>query len=974
MTATGNNHRIGVYDGKIAGLYDLEETLGSGHFAVVKLARHVFTGEKVAVKVIDKTKLDEVSKAHLFQEVRCMKLVQHPNVVRLYEVIDTQTKLYLILELGDGGDLYDYIMKHEGGLQETLAKEYFRQIVRAISYCHQLHVVHRDLKPENVVFFEKLGVVKLTDFGFSNKFNPGQKLETSCGSLAYSAPEILLGDSYDAPAVDIWSLGVILYMLVAGHAPFQEANDSETLTMIMDCKYTIPSHISPECKNLISTMLVVAPDKRSTLKQISQHPWLVSDDHNDHVPEYLPLVSREQVSEEDHNTIIQKMVNGNIAAKEEIVDALDKNEYNHITATYFLLAERKLRAQRQELAQKKRPELSLPVSISRLIPKSKEGENKPNQIEYVLQQNVGHLCVPRTPGTDGAQTGRIRKCSIVQEEIDDEEEEVDEENVSFNRRGSRSEGRINITVQDRIAETERLKKEAIVPPKGCFDGLSGVTLVSSDPKEKLGLSRRPGDLRTGDRTLVNKTAHTERSHSVDPVDITGPMDNISSTKFLTDSATITIPINSQTYNPAPVPKQYKTMPSPTRANTILPGANCLNEIFEEGTDVGSSDCSSATNTPRPVARQNHYLSNRAHSHNSTTQRRSKFHKTRTASCSSSDASDDEENRKKRAHKMVESTTNPIQSQRRDSHDDSSDSQDPGSASAGTSQSGTIVQHANIVENPTSAQDQNSHRHTGGTSNGRQKSGQTVGFKRHRAGRRRAGETRLRESQSLNRITEVQESEIQIPLTTAHNAQQAIASKNTSEKVAGGNNRKGFSARLLSFGFRKSDNVDGSRIPPQASDEEVEMALGVELAKALKVTEAKNSSATKKLKMLGRYFQVHKKLCIPIPGIFQRGRLYKAQSCSSIVRDKVQQPHMQPAATDRHSAIFTDKSRILRNCLGSRILGSDSDINQNNGQTQSNVLLTLNATTKKKPAKGCIARSSSPLHRHLGDSSLCSSQC
>jgi len=131
-----------------------------------------------------------------------MKLVQHPNVVRLYDVIDTHTKLYLILELGDGGDLYDYIMRHEGqGLGEDVARNYFRQIVRAIDYCHRLHVVHRDLKPENVVFFETLGVVKLTDFGFSNRFCPGQKLETSCGSLAYSAPEILLGDLYDAPAV-----------------------------------------------------------------------------------------------------------------------------------------------------------------------------------------------------------------------------------------------------------------------------------------------------------------------------------------------------------------------------------------------------------------------------------------------------------------------------------------------------------------------------------------------------------------------------------------------------------------------------------------------------------------------------------------------------------------------------------------------------------------------------------------------------
>ena len=188
-------------DGQIAGLYDLQETLGCGHFAVVKVARHVFTGERVAVKVIDKTKLDEISRAHLFKEVRCMKLVQHPNVVRLYEVIDTQTKLYLVQELGDGGDMYEYIMNHEQGLSEDKARHYFQQIVLAIDYCHKLHIVHRDLKLENVIFFKSLDVAKLTDFGFSNKFSPGQKLDTSCGSLAYSAPEVLLGDSYEAPAV-----------------------------------------------------------------------------------------------------------------------------------------------------------------------------------------------------------------------------------------------------------------------------------------------------------------------------------------------------------------------------------------------------------------------------------------------------------------------------------------------------------------------------------------------------------------------------------------------------------------------------------------------------------------------------------------------------------------------------------------------------------------------------------------------------
>ena len=196
-----NNSTRKSYD--IAGLYDLESTIGKGHFAVVKLARHVFSGHKVAVKVIDKTKLDKISREHLFQEVTCMKLVQHPNVVRLYEVIDTQSKLYLIMELGDGGDMYDYIMKHENGLDEKTAKHYFKQMIQAISYCHKLHVVHRDLKPENVVFFEKLGIVKLTDFGFSNLFVPGKTTETYCGSLAYSAPEILIGDIFSFPLINL---------------------------------------------------------------------------------------------------------------------------------------------------------------------------------------------------------------------------------------------------------------------------------------------------------------------------------------------------------------------------------------------------------------------------------------------------------------------------------------------------------------------------------------------------------------------------------------------------------------------------------------------------------------------------------------------------------------------------------------------------------------------------------------------------
>ncbi|XP_055955475.1 SNF-related serine/threonine-protein kinase-like isoform X4 [Patella vulgata] len=396
----------GDYDGKIAGLYDLEDTIGRGHFAVVKLARHVFTGEKVAVKVIDKTKLDEVSRAHLFQEVRCMKLVQHPHVVRLYEVIDTQTKLYLILELGDGGDMYDYIMKHKAGLQESAARIYFRQIVEAISYCHKLHVVHRDLKPENVVFFEKLGIVKLTDFGFSNMFNPGKQLETSCGSLAYSAPEILLGDAYDAPAVDVWSLGVILFMLVCGTPPFQEANDSETLTMIMDCKYKVPSSISTACQQLISRMLIREPSKRANLGEILNNPWLAYglEYGVDYMPSNVPLISREHISDEDHDYVIQKMVEGKIGSKDEILESLEKDGYDHIAATYYLLVERRLKKHEQVQNQHA-------AAMTHLRKKSDAGHHgKPHLEPLSLSPRVklrvisSKIVTPNSPGMEGIET------------------------------------------------------------------------------------------------------------------------------------------------------------------------------------------------------------------------------------------------------------------------------------------------------------------------------------------------------------------------------------------------------------------------------------------------------------------------------------------------------------------------------------------------------------------------------------------
>ncbi|XP_035251678.1 SNF related kinase b [Anguilla anguilla] len=431
------------YEGKMAGLYDLDRTLGKGHFAVVKLARHVFTGQLVAVKVIDKTKLDAVATGHLLQEVRCMKLVQHPNVVRLYEVIDTQTRLYLILELADGGDLYDLILRHEGGVGEARAKVHFAQIVRAISYCHRLHVVHRDLKPENVVFFRQQGTVKLTDFGFSNHFQPGTMLMTSCGSLAYSAPEILLGEEYDAPAVDIWSLGVILYMLVCGKPPFQETNDSETLTMIMDCRYTVPPHVSADCKDLIARMLQRDPSRRASLADIEEHPWLQGVDPSPSPAgrASAPLTSHHSLTPEEHQAILQAMSSGNIADRDTIQEALEANQYNHITATYYLLGERLLREKQEQQGQTETDHAPVPNLLQRPVSAPLDLEeggrrdplsgapcrSREEERTFLFERPSSALTLHPAPPSELTPMKTV--CALQQIFEEEEEEEEEEENT-----------------------------------------------------------------------------------------------------------------------------------------------------------------------------------------------------------------------------------------------------------------------------------------------------------------------------------------------------------------------------------------------------------------------------------------------------------------------------------------------------------------------------------------------------------------
>ncbi|OXB73597.1 UNVERIFIED_CONTAM: hypothetical protein H355_005312 [Colinus virginianus] len=302
------------------GNYRLLKTIGKGNFAKVKLARHILTGREVAIKIIDKTQLNPTSLQKLYRLIYFMKL---------FEVIETEKTLYLIMEYASGGEVFDYLVAH-GRMKEKEARAKFRQIVSAVQYCHQKHIVHRDLKAENLLLDADMNI-KIADFGFSNEFTVGNKLDTFCGSPPYAAPELFQGKKYDGPEVDVWSLGVILYTLVSGSLPFDGQNLKELRERVLRGKYRIPFYMSTDCENLLKRFLVLNPTKRGTLEQIMKDRWINAGHEED---ELKPFVEPElDISDQKRIDIMVGMG----YSQEEIQESLSKMKYDEITATYLLL-------------------------------------------------------------------------------------------------------------------------------------------------------------------------------------------------------------------------------------------------------------------------------------------------------------------------------------------------------------------------------------------------------------------------------------------------------------------------------------------------------------------------------------------------------------------------------------------------------------------------------------------------------------
>uniref|UniRef100_A0A3Q2VAY5 non-specific serine/threonine protein kinase n=1 Tax=Haplochromis burtoni TaxID=8153 RepID=A0A3Q2VAY5_HAPBU len=307
------------------GNYRLLKTIGKGNFAKVKLARHILTGREVLF--IMKCKFCFFFQ--LFREVRIMKGLNHPNIVQLFEVIETDKTLYLVMEYASGGEVFDYLVSH-GRMKEVEARAKFRQIVSAVHYCHTKNIVHRDLKAENLLLDADANI-KIADFGFSNEFTLGNKLDTFCGSPPYAAPELFQGKKYDGPEVDVWSLGVILYTLVSGSLPFDGQNLKELRERVLRGKYRVPFYMSTDCEGILRRFLVLNPAKRCTLEQVMKDKWINAGYEGDELKPHI-----EPVEDYSDPARIEVMV-GMGFTPEEIKDSLLNQKYNEVTATYLLL-------------------------------------------------------------------------------------------------------------------------------------------------------------------------------------------------------------------------------------------------------------------------------------------------------------------------------------------------------------------------------------------------------------------------------------------------------------------------------------------------------------------------------------------------------------------------------------------------------------------------------------------------------------
>ena len=324
---------------KIVGNYLLFDQIGMGSFSKVTKAIHLITEQIVAVKILEKEKIeDEIDVERIIREIEILKAIMHPNIAQMYETYSTVHNIYLMMEYIEGGDLFDYITNNSF-LPEPIACNIYRQIISVLEYLNQMGISHRDIKPENILLDKEHKNIKFIDFGLSNYCKDKELLQSSCGSPCYASPEMLSGKPYRGVTTDLWSSGIVLYSMLVGSLPFDDQEIQKLYEQIKLGKFYLPSTLSLEAIDLLKKLLEVNPKKRITLKQIKEHPWfslaqnplykgiIYNYDNDNNFPYDNKVIS--YVINEYYKD--DKKIN-----KDKLIEMIQKHESNQYTATYYL--------------------------------------------------------------------------------------------------------------------------------------------------------------------------------------------------------------------------------------------------------------------------------------------------------------------------------------------------------------------------------------------------------------------------------------------------------------------------------------------------------------------------------------------------------------------------------------------------------------------------------------------------------------
>ena len=334
-----DNNGINSINQKIAEIhYKVNKKLGEGMFSTVKLATHSLTGEQVAIKILEKTRISKIEdKERINREISIMKRLYHINIAKLYQVVENKLTIYLIQEHVPGKEFMDYLTK-KGKLKEVEACKFYHQIISGLEYIHECGIAHRDFKPENILLTNDNTILKIIDFGLGNVYKNNQLLKTACGSPCYAPPEMIKEQSYNPALSDIWSSGIILYLMLCGKLPFYHEENEIMYEQILSGKFELPNYLSDNAKDILKKIIEIDPKKRMNFKEIKAHPWfnIIEKDYMIHKgvninEDIIPI-------DEEIITNMEKIGFN----KMEIRYSLIKNFHNKVTTVYDLLLKQKI--------------------------------------------------------------------------------------------------------------------------------------------------------------------------------------------------------------------------------------------------------------------------------------------------------------------------------------------------------------------------------------------------------------------------------------------------------------------------------------------------------------------------------------------------------------------------------------------------------------------------------------------------------